>query len=197
MKRGSGILRGGDLGQLGARDSPSCATPDLESPRAEVAHDNPCSASRTSFRSSWPPSAAAELSLATLVRTLAHCTHPGDCTTPAEVVEPDDSRMTIHWCGICGALHIPGDDNASTWIVPGFGSPWVAEDRLTRVARDLGEIASEVEKASQAVRTLIMNRAAWPPASGPAWPESALSELDRACAQIQRTLRGALRETET
>jgi hypothetical protein len=77
------------------------------------------------------------------VHALSHCTHPEEGTTVTAVIEPDGSRMTILWCGVCGAIHVPGEV-ADEWIRPGLGLAMEADNRLTALAGSLRAFMAQV-----------------------------------------------------
>ncbi len=87
-------------------------------------------------QASRPPHVVADPTLASVFQALGHCTHPGEGTTSAEIVESDGARATITWCGVCGAIRVcsarPDD-----WIRPGLGMALEMDRRLSALASSL------------------------------------------------------------
>ena len=88
-------------------------------PAAPTTSEPAPSGLRSRLASAPPPAFEVPATQADLVRALASCPHPHDCRSPAVVLEPDGSRLVIAWCGACGAVQMPGDDNG-VWIKPGL-----------------------------------------------------------------------------
>lgn len=105
------------------------------------------------FTASRPLGVAGEPSLAKVIHAMATCAHPDEAATTAAVVEPDESRMTIAWCGACGALRLPGDKE-DEWIRPGLGLALEADDRLEALRGVVRALIARLEQVSRAAHRL-------------------------------------------
>jgi len=109
----------------------------------------------TRFASSRPPAAACEPTLGSLMRALSRCAHPEEGTTVAAVVEPDGARITISWCGLCGALRAPCE-GADSWIRPGLGVALDSDDRLAALAASIRSFMSQLGELTTAAHEMCV-----------------------------------------
>jgi hypothetical protein len=133
--------------------------------------------------SSRPPSGA-EWTLGQAIDGLTTCQHPQYSLSSAVVVEPDGSRIPIHWCGACGAIAIL-EKGAGEWIRPGLALFLGEEKRLSGLARDVEVLANAVAELTSASKALV-HRVTDKPQSPCAELLSSVQQLEYASIEIER-----------
>lgn len=127
-----------------------------------------------------------------VIHAMATCAHPDDAATTAAIIEPDESRMTVAWCGACGALRVPGETE-DEWIRPGLGLALEVDDRLEAFRGAVRAIIARLEEVSGAAHGLCeVEREEARPLDGRV--SAAVLSLDDACAELLRCASIALGE---
>jgi hypothetical protein len=139
--------------------------------------------------SSRPPSGA-DWTLGHAIDALATCQHPEFSRSSAVVVEPDGSRIPIHWCGACGAIALLEKGEAQ-WIPSGLALFLGEVKRLSSLVQDVECLASALAELTNAARSLA-HRMTDPPHSVSAEVISAIQEFEYASAEIERGARAVL-----
>lgn len=144
------------------------------------------------FASSRPPAAAREPPVGSLMRALSHCAHPEEGTTVAVVVEPDGTRITIYWCGLCGALRAPSE-GADTWIRPGLVLALESDDRWTALEASMRVFMSQLGELTTAAHEMCV-RASDGLERSRAELQASVVSLDNAGAELARYAHAVLGE---
>jgi len=141
--------------------------------------------------SSRPPSGA-EWTLGQAIDVLTTCQHPECTLSSALVVEPDGSRIPIHWCRACGAIALLEKGEAE-WIRPGLVLFLGDEKRLSGLAGEVKVLVNAVTEVTTASKALV-RRMADQPRSRFAELSSSLEQIEYASIEIEHGVRAVLAE---
>ncbi len=126
---------------------------DPDDSRLAPAVTNPRPSGLRLLRVSSRPPSGAEWTLGHAIDVLTTCQHPEYALSSAVVVEPDGSRIPIHWCGACGSIALL-EKGAAEWIRPGLALSLGEEKRLSGLAREVELLANAVTELTTASKSL-------------------------------------------
>ncbi len=155
----------------------------------------PESGERSLFVSSAPPPPA-KYSLGQLIAALVDCGHPDPALSRAVVVEPDGSRISIQWCGACGAMGLP-EESSSDWIRPGLLLALREDERLAVAVRDLELVRQGLAGLTKAAQLVGRRLADHADCSSAADVAAAAHELEYGSAEIDLAVRAVLEQLGT